>query len=279
FLFGMLFDQLLNDLVKQFILPLTGSHANEVAFRIDYRQCGPGATAVIIPDFHAGVVDHRMLDLITKDGLANGFSVFLIVELGGMHADHHDFFFVFLLQPGQIGQCMNAVDAAESPEIEDDDFSLEVAVDLDGTGAINPGDSAFQFRRFDPLVRFLRIKRTSEWGLEPGSFWCEQEVVPQYAQEGEDGKGNQQQPNARGGRTVLAGRCVLHAFISTEGEQETRQYMILNRAKGANSVSDITDASAACLPPVDHRSGVRRPLLVRRPHLPKDSEVSSLAGK
>ena len=52
------------------------------------------------------------------------FSVFSLgVELGGVHADDHQLVLVLLLEPGQVGQDVVAVDAAIGPEIEQDDLA------------------------------------------------------------------------------------------------------------------------------------------------------------
>src|SRR5438876_2607591 len=50
---------------------------------------------------------------------------------------------------------MNAVDAAESPEIEQDNLALQVG-DFERPGGVEPGDAAVEFRRFQlrPVVEF-----------------------------------------------------------------------------------------------------------------------------
>src|SRR5438105_2445445 len=68
-----------------------------------------------------------------------------------MHADDNKLLGVFLLQLGQVWQRVDAVDAAKSPEIEDDDFALEV-LDPNGAGRVQPGDAAFQFGGLETAV-------------------------------------------------------------------------------------------------------------------------------
>ena len=70
---------------------------------------------------------------------------FLVVELGGVDADDDQLVGVLLLQLGQVGQGVDAVDAAERPEIEQDDLAAQV-LELDRTGGVEPGHAAFQFR-------------------------------------------------------------------------------------------------------------------------------------
>ena len=61
---------------------------------------------------------------------------FSVVELGGVDADDDDLIGVFLFQLGQVGQRVDAVDAAERPEIEDDDLAAQV-LELDGMAVLS----------------------------------------------------------------------------------------------------------------------------------------------
>src|SRR5207249_2599076 len=71
------------------------------------------------------------------------------------NADHHELLGVLLLQLGQIGQRMDAVDAAERPKIEYDDLALEI-LNANWSGGVQPGDAAFQLRSAETLVLWLR---------------------------------------------------------------------------------------------------------------------------
>jgi hypothetical protein len=62
-----------------------------------------------------------------------------------VHTDDDKLVGVFFLQPGQVGQNMHAVDAAVSPEIEQDDFAAEVA-QTDRPRSVEPIHTAFEFR-------------------------------------------------------------------------------------------------------------------------------------
>ena len=85
-----------------------------------------------------------MTDFVSQDGFTYVFAVFLRVKLGGVDADDDDLIGVLLLQLGQVGQRMNAVDAAERPEVEDDDLAAQV-FEFDGAGGVEPTEAAFQF--------------------------------------------------------------------------------------------------------------------------------------
>ena len=70
-----------------------------------------------------GVVDDRMLDLVAQDRLADALGVLLVLELGRVDADDDQLVGVLLLELGQVGQDVDAVDAAERPEVEQDDLA------------------------------------------------------------------------------------------------------------------------------------------------------------
>ncbi len=71
-------------------------------------------------------MNHRMLDAIAQDRLSQFLWVFFRVEFGRMDADDDDFFRERLFQLTQGFGHMNAVDAAEGPEIENDQSALEM---------------------------------------------------------------------------------------------------------------------------------------------------------
>ncbi len=91
-----------------------------------------------------GVVDDGVADFVAQNGFADIFAVFLRVELGRVDADDDDLVGVLLFQLGQVGQRVNAVDAAERPEVEDDDLAAQV-FELDGAGGVEPAAAAVQF--------------------------------------------------------------------------------------------------------------------------------------
>ena len=86
-----------------------------------------------------------MLDLIAENGFADTFGIFLILELRRMDADDDQFVGVFLFEIGQLRQGVHAVNAAERPEIEEDDLAAQV-LQMDRAGGVQPGHAAIQFR-------------------------------------------------------------------------------------------------------------------------------------
>ena len=72
-----------------------------------------------------GVVDDRVLDLVAQDDAADVLGLFLVVELGGMHADDDELIGILRFEPFEVGDDVDAVDAAVSPEVEQDDFAAQ----------------------------------------------------------------------------------------------------------------------------------------------------------
>ena len=131
--------------IEQLELALARRLTHVIAVRVDEDQGGPGVDAETPPDFHVGVVDDRVLDFITADGFADAIGKLFVFEFGRMDADDDQNTRIFGFELGQVGQSMNAVDAAQGPEIEQDDPSLEIRKGQ-RLGGIEPGDAARQVR-------------------------------------------------------------------------------------------------------------------------------------
>src|ERR1041385_8437769 len=66
-----------------------------------------------------------MLDLVTQDDATNVLRLFLVLKLRGMNADHDELIGVLSFELFQIGNDVDAVDAAIGPEIKQHDFAFE----------------------------------------------------------------------------------------------------------------------------------------------------------
>ncbi len=91
------------------------------------------------------------------------FSVSLLgVELGGVDADHDELVLVFLLELGEVGQDVVAVDAAIRPEVEQDDLAAQL-LEADRARRVEPADAPVEARRRPtwktPAVRTFTILR------------------------------------------------------------------------------------------------------------------------
>jgi hypothetical protein len=88
-----------------------------------------------------------MLDVVAQDRLTDRVRVLLVVEFGRMDADDHQLLRVLLFQPDQIRNDVHAVDAAEGPEVQEDDLSLQV-LQLDRLVGVEPADAALEIGGF-----------------------------------------------------------------------------------------------------------------------------------
>lgn len=93
-----------------------GSH--HVAGRVYEDQGGPGPHAVALPDDKVGVIDYRMGDLVSPDGVTERSRLPLIGELGGVDPDDRQGLGVFRFQRLQLREDVQAVDSAVGPEVE-----------------------------------------------------------------------------------------------------------------------------------------------------------------
>ncbi len=102
------------------------------------------------PDLLVGVVHHRVLEFVPQHRLPQRLVVLLVVELRAVNADHHHLVRVLLLQFGQLLHDVHAVDAAEGPEVEDDDLPLQI-FDGERLAGVDPVGAAVQFGGGDRL--------------------------------------------------------------------------------------------------------------------------------
>ncbi len=73
-----------------------------------------------------------------------------------MDAHDHQLIGIFLFEFGEIGERVDAIDAAKSPEVEDNDLAAEVG-QLQRTGRIEPVGSTLELGRgYAPLLPLVR---------------------------------------------------------------------------------------------------------------------------
>src|SRR4051812_40349659 len=93
-----------------------------------------------------------MLQVVTQDRLADRLRVFLVLKLGRVDADDDQFIGPLLLELGQIRHDVDAVDAAERPEIKQNYLALEV-LECERLARIEPGSAALQLWGLGQLAR------------------------------------------------------------------------------------------------------------------------------
>src|SRR5262249_6702912 len=137
------FDKFVYRLVQNVVTPFAGGVGDDLALGVDDEQGRPGVDLEAAPDDRVGVVDDRVADLVTKDRLADALGVAFVLELGRVHADDHQDVAVLLFELGQVRQRVDTVDAAQRPEVEDDDAAAQV-FQADRPGGVQPGDATLE---------------------------------------------------------------------------------------------------------------------------------------
>ncbi len=114
-----------DDRVEGLHMTLTGHGGHHVALGVDHDEGRPGAGGVGVPGLQVGVVEHGVLDAVALDRGGERLRVALVLELRGVHADDDERVAVLLLERAQLVEDVQAVDAAEGPEVEHDDLPAE----------------------------------------------------------------------------------------------------------------------------------------------------------
>ena len=127
-------DQLLQQRGDGVGVALAGVLRDDVALRVDQHQGRPGPRGVGLPGRQLGVVEHRVVDGVALDGGDQRVRVGLVDELRRVDADDDQLLGVLLLHRAQLVEDVQAVDAAERPEVEQDEAASEVADGQRGGG-------------------------------------------------------------------------------------------------------------------------------------------------
>ena len=122
-------------------VPLAGVLRDDVALRVDEHQRRPGPGGVGLPGDELGVVEDGVLHGVPLDGLGERHRVGLVHELRRVHADDDQLLGEPLLQRPQLVDDVQAVDAAEGPEVEQHEAAAQVAQG-DGAVGVQPGPAA-----------------------------------------------------------------------------------------------------------------------------------------
>ena len=123
---AVFFDEALNEAGDALRVAFTGHLRHEIAFGVDERQRGPRSGGVGLPGHEVGVVEHDVLHLVALNRLVDGFDGALEFELRRVHADHHELVVILFFNFAQFIQNVQAVDAAERPEVQQNDLAAQI---------------------------------------------------------------------------------------------------------------------------------------------------------
>ena len=120
-------------------MAFTGQRADDPPIGGDDGERGPRAGAERAPHLMARVGEHGVLDLVAPDRVPQRTALALAIELGAVDAHERDGLTgPLVLEPRQVGQHVHAVDAAEAPEVEDHHLALQLALEGQGRGHVQP---------------------------------------------------------------------------------------------------------------------------------------------
>jgi hypothetical protein len=125
---------------------LPGHLRDDVPLGVHDDEGRPGPGGVGLPRDQLRVVEDRVVHLVALDGRSQRLGVGLVGELRRVHPDGDQDVGVLLLERTQLVQHVQAVDAAERPEVQQDDASPQVRQAEVGAAGVEPGPAA-QLRR------------------------------------------------------------------------------------------------------------------------------------
>lgn len=153
-------DQVVDQPGQPFGVALAGHRGHHVTLRIDHREGRPGAGRILLPHVQVRIIEYGMVHPVPLDGGGQGVRVLLVLELWRVHPDHDEDVRVLLLKRAQFVQYVQAVDAAEGPEVGNYDLASKVGEGQFPPTGVQPTPTP-QLRRpyactHDPIVPYRR---------------------------------------------------------------------------------------------------------------------------
>src|SRR3546814_6076657 len=108
-------------------MALTGVVRDDVPLRVDQHQGRPGTGGIGLPGDQLRVVEDRMVHRVALDRSPERVRIGLVHELRRVRPDHDQLVGELLLYRAQLVEDVQAVDAAEGPEVEQHEASAELA--------------------------------------------------------------------------------------------------------------------------------------------------------
>lgn len=146
-------------MLNRFDVPLLSSLVYDVRVGPHDHQRRPIVELEGVPDVELAVIDAGVLHVVADHGLTQHVHCLFLVELRGMYPNKGDFWEIlkFGLQLLELSEYMNAIDAAASPEVYDQELAFQLV--LHGQRLIVDGVQPFE------------VVAIPELGLEGVSFF------------------------------------------------------------------------------------------------------------
>jgi len=137
-LLAVLGDELTDQRRESGSVALARHRGDDVPLGVDHDEGRPGPRGVGLPRRELRVVEHRVVHGIPLHGCLDGGGIALVLELRGVHAHEDELVGEPRLDRPQLVQHVEAVDAAERPEVEDDDPATQAAEGDLGAAGVEP---------------------------------------------------------------------------------------------------------------------------------------------
>ena len=106
-------------------MPLPGKMRHNIPLRVDNHERGPGAGGVSLPGGEFGVVEYGVFDVVAVYGCGERCRVCLMLKFGAVHAHGDEHIREFFFEGAQLVEHVQAVNAAQGPEVENHDFAAK----------------------------------------------------------------------------------------------------------------------------------------------------------
>jgi hypothetical protein len=142
-------EELLHEALELIRIGLAARLAQDVPVRRDDDERGPGTDCIALPQLTVRIVGDGMRDPVAQHRLAHVLQITLGRELRTVHADHDELAWECVFETTQCLERMEAIDAAERPEVEDDQTPAQLR-ELQRSIDVQPRDAGHvEVRRAD----------------------------------------------------------------------------------------------------------------------------------
>ena len=106
-------------------MSLPGKMRHNIPFGVDDHERGPGAGGVGLPGGEFRVVKYGVFDVVAVNGCGKCYRICLMLEFRTVHTHGDEHIREFFFEGAQLVEHVQAVNAAQGPEVEDHDFAAK----------------------------------------------------------------------------------------------------------------------------------------------------------